>query len=66
VTRTFYMKTIEVPCPECGGHGWVYLRYTEDEFPDRGSCDRCWGTGILEEQIPDPNDILKELLCDSK
>lgn len=59
------MKTIEWPCPHCEGYGWLFIRAAGDP-PEREHCGECWGSGVIEVQVPDPNDILKDLLCDSK
>lgn len=42
------MKTKEIPCPECRGHGFISI-CTENSISGR-TCEACHGTGL--EKVP--------------
>lgn len=42
------MITQYKPCPECGGRGWLYSRYSSSSHEP---CKHCWGTGLVSHAV---------------
>jgi hypothetical protein len=43
-------------CEQCHGQGWYMDGPTDD--PQQRQCEACYGTGIVEQAKPQPNNVL--------
>jgi DnaJ-class molecular chaperone len=41
--------TYSIPCPKCDGTGSYPIATSPDDY-DVEVCERCWGTGFVEEK----------------